>query len=97
MQQPGAVEPDDRQNGPELDEDVEGLRPLVRLAQPLADHDQMAGGRNRNELGDALDQAEEDLETLREQGADVLQAEDDPFAETNELLSDVGLTSCSEG
>jgi hypothetical protein len=45
----------------------------------------------------ALDQAEDDVETMRGQGADLLEAEEDPFAETNELPSGIGLTSCSEG
>jgi hypothetical protein len=50
-----------------------------------------------DDLEAALDQAEEDLQELRDLGADIVTAEEDPFAETNELMSEIGLTVCAEG
>ena len=49
-----------------------------------------------DDVTEALDQAEEDLQELRDLGADVVTATEDPFAETNELLTDIGLNVCAE-
>ena len=73
----------------ELADDIEGQIDEIR---DLSEPDDIS-----DDVNAALDQAEEDLETMRDQGVDLLEAEEDPFAETNELLSSVGLTSCSEG
>jgi len=46
----------------------------------------------------ALDQAEDDLQELRDQGAAGQAASSgDPFEDSNQLLTDVGLTSCGGG
>ena len=73
----------------ELADDVEGQIDDIR---DLEEPDEIS-----DDVNAALDQAEEDLEALREAGADILTAEEDPFAETNELLNGVGLTVCAEG
>ena len=42
-----------------LDHDLEGLRLLAGVAQQRAGHDQVAGGRDGQELGEAFDNAEQ--------------------------------------
>jgi hypothetical protein len=42
-QEPLAVQPDDGENGTQLDDDLEGLRPLTGESQPGAGHDQVPG------------------------------------------------------
>ena len=52
------VEPEHRQHAAQLDDDFEGVAAL-ELQQFLGD-DQVAGAGNRQEFGDALDDAEDD-------------------------------------
>ena len=54
------VEDDDREDRAQLDDDVE-RRPLLRVeAEQLGGEDQVAGRGDRQEFGDALDDAEDD-------------------------------------
>ncbi len=55
----GPVEPDDGEDGAQLDEDLERLGALASEAEEVAGHDQVPGGGDRNEFGDAFDQSEE--------------------------------------
>jgi hypothetical protein len=52
-EQPPVVH-DHRQNGAELNHDIEGLGAFTRLTQNLADQNQMTGRRDRQVLGQAF-------------------------------------------
>ena len=56
--EPEPVDPDDREDRAELDDDLERL-PSPWCAQPLTRQDQVAGRRHRDELGDPFDQPED--------------------------------------
>ncbi len=53
----GAVFPAHREDRRELDDDLEHLAALVVEVQQIADQDQMPGGRDRQEFGQAFDHA----------------------------------------
>ena len=53
-----AIEPDDRQNRSELDHHGEDAARVV-VPDPSAQKQQMGGGRNRQKLGDSLDEAKQ--------------------------------------
>lgn len=59
VEEAGAVEPHHREDGPELDEDLEGLGALAGEPEQVACHDQVAGGGDGEELGDPLDEPED--------------------------------------
>ncbi len=54
-----AVDREDGEDGAELDQHLEGARPAVE-AEEVAREQQMASGRDGNELGQTLDQAEDE-------------------------------------
>jgi len=58
VQQALAVVPAHREDRPELDHDLEHLAGVVVVAEQVAEDDQVPGGRDRQELGEALDDAE---------------------------------------
>jgi len=51
---------DDREQRAELDDDLEGARRLAAQAELVADEDEVAGRRDRQVLGQALDEAEDE-------------------------------------
>ena len=57
--QPAGIEQADGQDGRELDDEHQHVEALDRVAQEFAGQDQVAGRRDRDELGDALDDAED--------------------------------------
>ena len=60
LPQPREIDREQSQDGAELDQDVEGLAErFVVEAEKVADQQQMAGRGDRNELGQAFDDAEE--------------------------------------
>ena len=68
----------------EIDEQIDAIRDLDAPEEIAGDVDA------------ALDQAADDVEGLREQGAAALESSEDPFAASRPLLNEVGLTSCAE-
>jgi hypothetical protein len=58
-EEPPAVLPDHRQHGAGLDRDVKDLGALAVEAEQVAGEDQVAGARDRQELGESLDDAED--------------------------------------
>ena len=72
---PRPVEPHDREDGAELDEDLEGLGPGVGPAHQVSGQYQVAGGRDRDEFGDSLYQSQQQcLELRRQPGEPVIHA-----------------------
>ena len=59
MPEPAEIEHHDRQDGAQLDHHVKDLVDLVLEVQEIAGEDQMAGGGNRQKLGEALDRTED--------------------------------------
>src|SRR5262249_38510693 len=59
LEKPGSVDPHNRQNGAQLDEDFECLGPFSLKAKQRPGDNEMSGGRDGQELGDPLDQAED--------------------------------------
>ena len=57
--EPAEVEQAHGQDGRELDDEDEDVEPLDRVAQKIAGEDQVASRRDRDELGHALDHAED--------------------------------------
>ncbi len=64
--EPGPVFPADGENGTGLDDDFEELAALVVETEQVAGEDQMAGRGDGQELGQALDDAED--EGMQQQG-----------------------------
>lgn len=60
LPQPGEIQGDDRQDRPELDHDREGLPAVGGGAQEFAGEEEVARGGDRDELGQPLDQAQDD-------------------------------------
>src|SRR5262249_32651453 len=54
------IEHDDREDGPELDGDFERRGLLADEAEQIPDHDQMAGGRDGDELRQPFDDSQYD-------------------------------------
>ena len=59
LEEPDAVEPDDCEDGAELNEDLERLGALAGFTQPVADDDEVARRGDRNELRDAFHHPEQ--------------------------------------
>ena len=59
LEEARAVFPHHREHRAGLDDDVEHVPALVARAEQLAGEDQVAGARDRQELGQALDHAED--------------------------------------
>ena len=55
----GPIQPDHGENRAELDEHLEDAGEVALEVDPIARDDQMAGGRDGNELGNALDDSED--------------------------------------
>jgi phosphoglycolate phosphatase-like HAD superfamily hydrolase len=84
--------PTDEEIEQALDETFDDVEGQIGDIRDLEEPEEMS-----DDVEAALDQALEDLDAAREAGADLLTAEEDPFAETNRLLTAVGLTQCAEG
>jgi hypothetical protein len=55
-----AILPADGEDRAQLDHDVEDLALLVVQAEEIGDDDQVAGGRDRQELGEPLDHSKQE-------------------------------------
>jgi len=58
--EPCAIFPADGEDGARLDDDLEHLRALARVAEQRSGDDQVAGRRDRQEFGQTLDDAEDE-------------------------------------
>ena len=62
LAEPRAIFPADGEDGARLDDDLEHLRALARVAEQRSGDDQVAGRRDRQEFGQALDDAEDECD-----------------------------------
>ena len=74
-----------------IDEVADDIQGQIDDIRDLEEPDEIS-----DEVDAALDQGEEDLQSVRDLGADIVTAEENPFAETQELMAEVGLTECAE-
>ena len=90
LRQLAPVIPDHCQHGSELDEDLERFRLLAGKAQGLTRHDEMPRGRDRQELGQPLDDPQQHRDPEKAHSAPLQASCAGPPESTSFLLSTIG-------